>query len=414
MADFCEACYENLAYDLERITSEFDKRTVFQILGIERDELKHSRMVAWFLSPDSEHGLNTAPLKYFIKALVDDKQLDEDFELTKIKIELEKQITKDSRLDIFISANIKTSFQEDEIPFYCIIENKVKSSKQNNNQTERYSKWLDENVKEIGTSIICLKLYLVIRSNEEGIASSFKQINYQFLLDNVFEKVFSQTKSEQAKYLINDYFHTLSLNSKKGEYPIMAMNEETKIKLLNFWEKHQNELQTIINALAEVPNTDEHELLVNNAKIVNNSRVKYCVALEDEQGKVVASVNGKPKAHFGFYVALLLLKSFENDNLSEDTKKKLFDKLTTYKMQNPYRSNLERPLLSKKENIQDNAKNDYLIKDEFALVFNGGIYYPCRLFEGNEFDTNSITGKFVKFVSENFSNIKITREQPLN
>ena len=45
----------------------YDQTTLFNVIGSERSENRHSAFLCWLLNPNSSHGLGTEPLKLFLR-----------------------------------------------------------------------------------------------------------------------------------------------------------------------------------------------------------------------------------------------------------------------------------------------------------------------------------------------------------
>ena len=45
----------------------YRRKSNFEVLGIQRNETRHSRFVAWLLNPSEAHGLGTFGLKKFLE-----------------------------------------------------------------------------------------------------------------------------------------------------------------------------------------------------------------------------------------------------------------------------------------------------------------------------------------------------------
>ena len=51
------------------LKSYYDETTLFNVIGAERSENRHSAFLRWFLSTDSSHGLGDKPLRLFLRLL---------------------------------------------------------------------------------------------------------------------------------------------------------------------------------------------------------------------------------------------------------------------------------------------------------------------------------------------------------
>ena len=57
--------------DLPLLESKLQEFNIFSILNLNRQEIRHSAMLAWLLNPQANHGLGIAPLKILLLQLVD-------------------------------------------------------------------------------------------------------------------------------------------------------------------------------------------------------------------------------------------------------------------------------------------------------------------------------------------------------
>ena len=65
---------ENLRFELEQIKAiENVRANIFDAVGMERQEVKHSAFIAWLLDPDKPHGLGNRFLDEFCKRLFNDE-----------------------------------------------------------------------------------------------------------------------------------------------------------------------------------------------------------------------------------------------------------------------------------------------------------------------------------------------------
>lgn len=194
----------------------YHKKTIFDILGVARQENPHSNFISWILDPYESHGMGDFPFKRFVETMcfsylhhgigyLNEKnctfrgypqelqeaagrhllffndtaqdseraQLMEnlmrgDYRISSCEVAREKVLEKQRRADIYIKAIIKTTNTEGEETDSCrlliFIENKVTSS-ENDKQTNAYMKFmLEKSVKEFQ---FILPIYLYPASNPE-------------------------------------------------------------------------------------------------------------------------------------------------------------------------------------------------------------------------------------------------------
>lgn len=51
----------------QQLKAFYNQTTLFNVIGAERNENRHSAFLRWLFSPDSSHGLGTEPLKLFLR-----------------------------------------------------------------------------------------------------------------------------------------------------------------------------------------------------------------------------------------------------------------------------------------------------------------------------------------------------------
>ena len=152
--------------EFQQLKAYYAKRSALDILGVARDELAHSNMLAWLLDPSETHGLGLFPVRKFLHLLVMAKlelsiNSDENAAATfdrdlmdailtnaciiksaEVKTEVAVDSTgdkrRDSRIDILILLKLVLSSKEIILPI--VIENKVNSC-EHNNQTIAYYNW---------------------------------------------------------------------------------------------------------------------------------------------------------------------------------------------------------------------------------------------------------------------------------
>ena len=164
----------------QKLTAYYKQTTLFNVIGTERSENRHSAFLRWLLSPDSSHGLGTAPLKLFLRLIATlesgkqtfgdvlyRKVLAGNYELELLEpVDVEKNVgklsvqddennekTSKDRIDIWTVACL--TYEEDGEEMKCavpiVVENKI-YSKEGEDQTKRYyaamSNYIDEKEKE--------------------------------------------------------------------------------------------------------------------------------------------------------------------------------------------------------------------------------------------------------------------------
>ena len=120
--------------ELEQLEDMLQEFNVFEVLGIEKQEVRHSAFLAWLLDSNGTHGLGDYFLRRFLWRVTTYARTHEITAITAFDVDRRKLrdvnvATERHRIDILLTS------QEDE--FVCAIENKV-SSGEHGNQLERY------------------------------------------------------------------------------------------------------------------------------------------------------------------------------------------------------------------------------------------------------------------------------------
>ncbi len=275
----------------------YNQKTFMDVLGVSRRENEHSNFLAWLFNPDENHGMGDYPLRKLLQTVAFkrkkdsnynplntknflnkqhfediDKLVYDDFVIESVEkddqektVAREKVIGKQRRLDIFIKLKIKFSSSDKTETINILIENKIKSS-ENDNQTTDYADWLfEQRPDELG-----IPIYLVVATNEElkniytskqkPANSEFMVLNYQYLMDGVFEPCLLKCKTEFGKNILKEYMICLgkALNvdedPKKARALVMAISTYEKNLVKVLWENHKDAL---INQF-EKYNTDKN------------------------------------------------------------------------------------------------------------------------------------------------------------
>jgi len=171
----------------------------FEILGIQRNETRHSRFLAWMLDPSGSHGLGTFGLKKFLEVClisrIESKQhlqpevpsdlLDEliigSVGIAGATVTTELSLGKQGRIDIYIACSL-IGLQEGQKKLVILVENKVDSS-EHDSQTVKYAKWLEEHSTDHDYSLLVYltplsTLKLTEYEEPDCECKKFLQINY--------------------------------------------------------------------------------------------------------------------------------------------------------------------------------------------------------------------------------------------
>ncbi len=407
--------------EYQQLALFYKQKSFFEVLGIQRREIRHSSFLAWMFNPNEFHGLGSISLQKLLEVcalvLSDTHQKhpanfpDNFFDdliasgcsFSNTHVSTEKSVRPDGQIDIFIDTSITIKNQTRKL--WIIIENKI-ASQENNKQTIRYRDWIEQ---KKDPDDLALLLYLTPMSTlklselkaPECECEDFLQINYQYVLEYLIEPSVERTPSERARKLMEEYIRALSVRAitddtqnNKGDL-IMAISS-TERKLLNaFWEKHQKLILAAFLAISSDPDQekDTREIAKEVTQFFSpRNRDRYSILFDGE-----IQVDSIQKTRIGYEVCRVLL-------LKEKMSIEEFD-LLKRDMSSAHK------LLMRKEEIPENMKpetskyNRYRLGRETPLEFRGEEYHAS----GN-WNEGTIP-KFEKFLQENFPLVEIRKDK---
>ena len=214
----------------QELKDYYGKTTIFNVLGIERNENRHSAFLRWLFDNRSSHGLRDEPMKKLLRlyALHMPKKEYPDlnimlmagnYELEISEIVTEKPVKKskgdDGRIDIWARLTILDKEEDNTVSLVLIIENKIYSN-EGDNQTQEYHDYFVKTKYADGPN-----------------CGSFKHITYPELLKDVILPLSSMDMPKDALQIITDYVRNLSKPSNEGGkgYSVIATSDEEAEKL---------------------------------------------------------------------------------------------------------------------------------------------------------------------------------------
>ena len=252
--------------------NKYHEGNIFAITKTSRLEQMHSNFIAWILDSQSHHGLNDYPIKQFLAALqiiksrsvninlkwaseldnlIPNIQFDSNYTLVcKSEREVALNLPKKRSIDILLIVSFETKKQP------IIIENKVDSS-EHDDQTVDYFNWSEQSFKK-SEYLQPIYVYLSPKYNSSNPKNKyFIEMKYQDLLDYVLEPSLLKCTDNKAKNHISEYIHCLSYQSdnKKGGNTMAISNEEKEI-LQNFYDKNKNLMNAIIEMMLDDDDVD--------------------------------------------------------------------------------------------------------------------------------------------------------------
>ena len=226
-----------------RLNAFYHQTTLFNVIGAERSENRHSAFIAWLLNPESSHGLGTVPIKLFLRLVATlkwgrqtfgnvlyRKVLAGNYEVDFVEpVETEKCLgNKNDRIDIWMV--LRLTYEEDGIEvcqsFPLVIENKIYSS-EGRNQTKRYHDLMIKYISSISKSGDTFKPIGILLSPEgkKPDCSQFTSMTYQELLDYVLEPVSMMISSSDGRSFVESYIRNLSKTAEGQDYSPIAISE---------------------------------------------------------------------------------------------------------------------------------------------------------------------------------------------
>ena len=295
-AELIVSLYRTQAY--QELNAYYQYQTVYNVLGVERNENRHSAFIAWLLNPSESHSLNECPLRKFLSLIAAKAYYDGslnsreevlrhlitgnyEFKAYTIKTEqsiigladgrasefaeiFENGVIKNdaqNRFDIWMLLQIMFKDSDAIWNIPIILENKIYSSEGNScdphkAQTVRYGRAMDVicRVLDWGDKCQPMMIYLTPSGAQSPKCKSFIHITYQDLLDYVISPAAISARllnvGSDARHLIEGYIRNLScpaMSDEKKGYSILAIEESEKQQLNQIFQSpaYQTALCTI-------------------------------------------------------------------------------------------------------------------------------------------------------------------------
>lgn len=237
MNDNTKTELSNLIKDpkLEELSLSLHTPNFFSILNATKTEIRHSNFLAWLMSPNESHNLNTIFIKWFLKEIFSSEKIDwaNEFSLDSLNLHSIKIFREWQNIDILI-------LHKD---FVIVIENKVDSS-EHSRQLKKYSKIVNDSFPELNKAFVFLTIDGLNPKDDED-ASQYISIDYGLIksLIEIILSVYKNSLSQRIQYYIEDYL--LVLNR-------YIMKEHESVKLAQeLYKNHKEAINFIIENIPD-------------------------------------------------------------------------------------------------------------------------------------------------------------------
>ena len=232
-----------------------ERFNMFQLLGVAHYELKHSKIIAYFLDPNGLHGQGDMFLKLFLQTTNDNSGLN----TSKAVVYIENDIKEEGRIDIFI---------KDDSGIGIIIENKIYAGDQNK-QLIRYNEYAKNALaKHI---IYYLTLYGSDASKNSAKDVEYRRISYSEHIVKWLQCCIQHSATMPAirETLVQYLNHIKQLTNKDMD----SLNEQELIDLLGSEKNFDTALTVsgfVFSHLKEIQKKRQSEIISSWTDKINN------------------------------------------------------------------------------------------------------------------------------------------------
>ncbi len=187
--------------ELDKLEDMLTIFNVFETLNIVNAEIRHSNVLAWLLSPQSNHGLGESFIKQLLKYFVsENKEFIKNFGLSLFDFEIFDYNDIEIRRE-WKNIDILLLLKETSKNVAVVIENKV-TTDEHSNQLQRYKSIIDEEFPDY------IKLFIFL-TPEETIPSDDSWVNFNYgtiakLIDELLDKK-KDSISENVYHFVKQY-----------------------------------------------------------------------------------------------------------------------------------------------------------------------------------------------------------------
>lgn len=246
------------------LKSYYDETTLFNVVGAERSENRHSAFLRWFFSPDSSHGLGNKPLRLFLRLLATQKwgrqtfqeelynkviagnyelELFEPVETEKYvgKIKADTKNNKD-RIDLWMVVGLtyEVDGEQKEHAFPIVIENKI-YAKEGAKQTMRYYTAMNEYCASKGSGYTPIGVLLSPDTKTEATCGQFTNLTYQQLLTYVLEPAAAISMPPADKAYLTAFIRNLGrpADTANRDFSVLAISTQERNLTESLYKDHQ-------------------------------------------------------------------------------------------------------------------------------------------------------------------------------
>ncbi len=190
---------------LEPLYKWTNELNIFNILKLDRIEIRHSNMLSWLLDPNAVHGLNDKFLKKILIYATKGTNIDIMNGITPVDIDLM------DLSDVVVyreKENIDILVVSENNHLVMAIENKI-GSNEHSNQLERYKTNL---INEFGKNYSFVLIYLNPTGGESSDLNNWVSMGYDFILEELNNLLQIYKIPDKAKIFIEDYIKTIRRN----------------------------------------------------------------------------------------------------------------------------------------------------------------------------------------------------------
>jgi|GEM_PF-5953261 hypothetical protein len=215
--------------ELRKIDEALKAFNAFEVLGIERDEYRHSNVLAWLLNPNANHNLGSKFLELFLK---DFKEMNaNNLDLKKFRVIREYECVG-KRIDILLDYN------DGENKRLIVVENKI-GSQEGEKQLCTYYDNIQRKYAEYSNKFF---IYLTPEGdkpfNEED-KNCWKTYGYKSVLKNI-KKLIPSNHIEAGVADFLKYYKSVI-----GRHVLMDENESIKKAVNKLYYEHRKALDLI-------------------------------------------------------------------------------------------------------------------------------------------------------------------------